>query len=259
MVIKWMKRLKWMRISKYALIITLLLSLVFAGFTVYGARTGNFNIYLHVSDVQLAIYMKEDMSDLGTHLSTPVLDQMSDVTFADIASDGPRNQIMNGLGCKNDWENREYLAFSFVLKNFSDRMVNYDMELSIVQTREGFGGGDVTKALRVLVVKEWHYEQGSAYEALETQEQKERFFKNGTIYALPEETIESVNSLKENTDYVTEDFISEVQIFLQTENDLEVEAEVKYTFVFWLEGWDADCVNNLYGGKIQMRLDISGY
>lgn len=259
MVIKWMKRLKWMRISKYALIITLLLSLVFAGFTVYGARTGNFNIYLHANDVQLGIYMKEDMSDLSSHLSVPTLDEMDDTTFEDITTLYIRSKIMSGLGSKNDEVHKQYLAFSFVLKNFSEKMVNYTMELTVVQQRDGFLGGDVTNALRVLVIKEWDYQNGSVYEALENDEAREQFYRSGTIYALPETDEESIKSLEENTYYTTEDFISPLQLFVQEEYDFEIDAEVKYTIVMWLEGWDNDCVNDLYGGKIKMRLDITGY
>lgn len=258
MVIKWMKRLKWMRISKYALIITLLLSLVFAGFTIYGARTGNFNIYLHADDVKLAIYMKEDKSDIGTHLSVPTLDEMDNTTFEDIAADYVRNKIMTGLGAKNDEDHKQYLAFSFALVNFSERMVNYDMELTVTKAREGYFGGEVIKALRVLVIKERNFQNGSTYEVLQTNAQKEQYFREGAIYALSEESEESKKQLEENTNYTTTDFISEMQLFKQQEYDFEIAEEVKYTVVMWLEGWDAECINNLYGGKIKMRLDITG-
>lgn len=258
MVIKWMKRLKWMRISKYALIITLLLSLVFAGFTVYGARVGNFTIYLHADDVQLAIYMKEDMSDLGTRLTVPTLEEMDNTTFEDISTLYHRNKIMSGLGSKNDLDHQQYLAFSFVLKNFSERMVNYDMELTVVKAKDGFDGGDVTSVIRVLVIKEWDYHLGSTYFAFDSDDDREQFYRESNIYALPETSEENKNRLEEYTDYKTIDFISPYQLLKEQEYDFEPNAEVKYTIVMWLEGWDAECVNALYGGKIKMRLDITG-
>lgn len=259
MIIRWMKRLKWMRISKYALIITLLLSLVFAGFTVYGARTGNFTIYLHSSDVNLAVYMEEDMSDLGTRLTVPTLNEMTDVTFEDLAMPAVRQQIMGGLGSKNDETHKQYMAFSFALVNLSEKMVNYNMELTVTSTYEGIGGGQIISALRVLVIKEWGYENGSVYDSLPTQAAKEEYFRGGRFYALKESTVKGANSLAENTYYKTEDFISSLQLFKQEEYDFEINAQVKYTFVLWLEGWDVDCINDLYGGRIKMRLDITGY
>lgn len=258
MVIKWMKRLKLMRISKYVLVITLLLSLIFCGFTVYGARTGNFNIYLHADDIQLGIYMVEDKSDLGSHFSVPVLDKMDNTTYEDLAMPYIREKIMNGLGSKNDEDHKQYLAFSFVLGNYSERMVNYDIELSVISSAAGLEGINVIEALRVLVIKETGYENGPTYELLETQEQKDALFRSGTIYAKRENSEENEQYLKENTDYTTEYFLSDLQLFKKTENDFEPNAEIKYTFVFWLEGWDADCINGMYGSKIKMRLDITG-
>ena len=258
MVTKWMKRLMMMRISKYVLIITLSASLVFAGFTVYGARIGNFNIYTAANDIALAIYMKEDKSDLGTHLSVPMLENMDNTTFEDIAEPDIRNRIVTGLGPKNDTEHNQYLAFSFVLVNYSDRMVNYGMELTVTSSREGLGGLYVESAMRVLILKERHFENGPKYEAMTSDAEREDYFRNGDIYALRETTEEAKQRLKDNTFYETQDFISEVQLFHQEEYDLEIEEEVKYTVLMWLEGWDVDCVNALYGGKIKMRLDIAG-
>ena len=255
MVLKWVKRLKWMRISKYALIITLLLSLVFAGFTVYGTRTGNFTIYLHGDDVQLAIYMKEDKSDMNTRLTVPTLDEMDNTTFEDIAAPEVRELIAPGLGSKNDNFHQQYLAFSFVLVNRSERMVNYDLDLTVVSQREGFGGINVVEAMRVLIIKEWHYEEGPVYESLTTEAQRDEYFRGGNFYALADD---NRAELEANTHYQTEDFLSTVQLLREKEYDLEINAEVKYTVVFWLEGWDAVCVNALYGGRLKMRLDITG-
>lgn len=264
MVIKWMKRLKWMRISKYALIITLLLSLVFAGFTVYGAKTGNFNIFLRGDDVFLSIYMKEDRSDEGDHLTVPTLDDMDNTTFSHLVN-LRRNEIVPGLGPKNDEFSQQFLCFSFVLVNQSDIMVNYDMQLIITDSRRGSYGGRVVSALRVLVFEEKDYVNGepSEYETLRTEEEQKEFFQSGEIYALAE-TEEEKALLQERLEekylaYDTKDFISETQIFWEKRLDFAAKAEIKYTFVMWLEGCDKDCVNDLYGGKIKMRLDIHGY
>ena len=239
MVIKWMKRLKWMRISKYAIIICLLLSLIFAGFTVYGAKTGNFNVYVQPSDVNIAIYMEEDKSDLGTHLSVPMLEDMEDCTYEWLNLPYYQNKILPGLGSKNDKSYREFMCFSFVLVNLSDRAVDYDMQLTVVKSRDGEGGGKVAEAMRILMFREDD-------------------FSGGKIYAMPEKSEEDKKQLTDNTDYETIDFISPVQIFATSDTGLVVGGEIKFTFVMWLEGWDVDCVDDLFKGRIQMRLDITG-
>ena len=259
MVIKWMKRIKWMRLSKYVLLITMSLSLVFCGFTIYGARVGNFNLYVHGDGVQLAIYMKEDKSDLDTHLSVPVLDDMTNATF-DWFAEPPevRDSIMLGLGSKNDEESKLYMAFSFVLVNLSDRMVNYTMELTIIDLRQGTDGGDVTGAMRVLIAKEEETETGFEYDDLSSSERRD-FFRSANIYALAEKTEEGRERLAEYTTYTTIDFNSETQLFTQREVNFAPYGEVKYTYLMWLEGHDVDCVNDIMGGKVKMRLDITGY
>lgn len=41
---KWLKRLQMMRISKIVIAVSLALSVIFAGFTIYGNKVGNFII-----------------------------------------------------------------------------------------------------------------------------------------------------------------------------------------------------------------------
>lgn len=238
MIIKWMKRLKWMRISKYAIIICLLLSLVFAGFTVYGANTGNFNIYVQATDVNLALYMDEDR-DLQTRLSIPTLERMEDMTYSDLYVPNTYNALTTGLGCKNDEEHKMYLAFTFCLVNLSERAVDFDMELTVTETRDGIGGGEIMNAMRVLVFED-------------------EDLAGGTIYAKPETDPDSETNLALNTNYSTEDFFSYVQVFNQTYYGMETNEEIKFTFVLWLEGWDNDCIDDIYGSKIKMRLDFYG-
>lgn len=247
MVSNWMKRLKMMRISKYAIIICLLLSLVFAGFTIYGANTGNFNIYVAGSDVSVAVYMKDDKSDLGSHLSVPTLEKMYDNTFSYLPAD-----IVSGqgtperhLGTKNDEYNR-YMAFSLCLVNRSERAIDYTVNLSVVGTREGATGGKVISAMRVALIK--------GEEPLNTAK----------IYAAPESTPENEQflneALKEYGEYPTpvNYFISEEQLFSEDYNELPAGGEEKFTVIIWLEGCDVDCIDNLFGGKIRMRLDFLG-
>lgn len=244
---RWLKRLKMMRISKYAIVICLLLSIVFAGFTVYGANTGNFNIYVQESDVSLAVYMKDDKSDLGAHLSVSTLDQLFDCTYLfvpdDIATKGTPEK---GLGSKNDPYNR-YIAFSLCLVNMSDRAVDYRVAMTINDTTAGKDGGNVLGALRVALIR------------------GDDPMTAAKFFAKPEDNVENKtyleNQLKnEYRPYPSEtiDFISETQIFSEDYQDLDVNGEQKFTIVIWLEGCDVDCIDNLLSGKVKMGLEFVG-
>ncbi len=235
-----------MRISKYAIVICLLLSIVFAGFTVYGANTGNFNIYVQESDVSLAVYMKDDKSDLGAHLSVPTVEGMHDSTFTrlpqDITSHGTPEK---GLGTKND-PYKYYLAFSVCVVNQSERAIDLITELTVSDSRDGEDGGKVIGAMRVALVE--------GDNPLDTAK----------IYALPEANEENQAELDaglaEHGRYPSEtiDFISTVQIFNETFKDIGAGEERKFTIVIWLEGCDAECKDAIFGAKMKMRLDFIG-
>ena len=243
---RWLKRLKMMRISKYAIVICLLLSIVFAGFTVYGANTGNFNILVQESDVSLAVYMKDDKSDLGEHLSAPTIDDMYDTTYNRLPQDiATRGTPEKGLGAKND-RYLSYLAFSVCIVNQSDRAVDFTAEMTVTDTGDGINGGKIIGAMRVALI-----EENDPLSAAK-------------IYALPEaneENLAKLNSgLEEYGRYPSEtiDFLSDMQIFNETYHDLGVGAERKFTIVIWLEGCDVECEDAIFGAKIKMRLDFIG-
>lgn len=244
---KWSKRLKLMRISKYAIVICLLLSIVFAGFTIYGINAGNFNVYITESDVDLAVYMQDDKSDISAHMSIETLDYMYDATYAELPQNiAATGSPEKGLGIKNDKINNSYNAFSLCLVNRSERAVDYSMSLIVTDSRAGYEGGNAVNAMRVAVIY--------GNNPLETAK----------LYAAEEATEENAArlaaALKEYGEYPSQTiyFKSEELIFEEMHYGLEAGGEVKYTFVFWLEGCDEDCVDNLIGGKLKMRLDFRG-
>lgn len=253
MVEKWIKRLKLMRISKYAIIICLLLALVFAGFTIYGINTGNFNVYITESEVKLALYMQDDKSDMKTHITVPTLKQTFDNTYADLPQDiAFRGTPEKGLGSKNDPVNR-YIAFSLCLVNLSERTVDYGMALSITDVRAGEEGGDVVQAMRVAVIEGDNDLSTAKFYAMP---EPDGYYKDtGETY---KEHLD--NELAKYGEYPSEtiDFVSSDKIFDEMHYDLAEGGEVKYTFVLWLEGCDGNCEDVLFGGRVKMQLDFVG-
>ena len=245
---RWPKRLKMMRISKFAIIICLLLAIVFAGFTVYGARTGNFVIFVQPEEgIDIQIYMKEDKSDIGTHLSVPTLKEWTNYTYGLLR----HRDLVSGLGPKNDDNHiggvyNRYMCFSFMIVNMGERDVDFLFEMTISDSERGSGGGDPIKAMRVNVIEE------------------ENKFEDGTVYAFAEETEEGrellskPNEVRGYIPYETKDFITLTQVCSERFLDLKIGEERKFTVIIWLEGQDIECVDNLFGGRLQMRLDITG-
>lgn len=235
------------------------MAIVFAGFTVYGARTGNFVVFIDNGSegVNLQLYTKEDKSDLDTHYAAEPLKKWTNYTYNRLRE----LDIVEGLGNKNDdnyvggIDNR-YMCFSFMLCNMGEKDVDVFMDMSITDVEEGDGGGDPISALRVLVLE-------GEPEISEEDIRTTRPLDFGTIYAYPEATEEGKALLAERNPvyryepYETTDFYNKSLVFSEKPfYDFHAGEERKYTFVFWLEGQDIECVDNLFGGRLQMRLDI---
>lgn len=226
---KWLKRLQMMRISKIVIAVSLALSVIFAGFTIYGNKVGNFIINVSNDGAHIAATMKEDLSDLSSRLSVSGLEGQGATTYEDI----PRS-IARGIGNKSDTVYQTYMAFSFYLVNKTERSVDYDMSLNVVDSV-----GRAIDIMRVMI------NEGDA--------------EGGDIYANPEASEEGENWLKQHTSYETIAFISEKQLMAKRVTDFQPEDKVKYTIVIWVEGWDMDCTDERLQDRIKMKLDFYAY
>ena len=213
---KWLKRLQMMRISKIVIAVSLALSVIFAGFTIYGNKVGNFIINVSNDGAHIAATMKEDLSDLSSRLSVSGLEGQGATTYEDI----PRS-IARGIGNKSDTVYQTYMAFSFYLVNKTERSVDYDMSLNVVDSV-----GRAIDIMRVMIT---------------------------------EASEEGENWLKQHTSYETIAFISEKQLMAKRVTDFQPEDKVKYTIVIWVEGWDMDCTDERLQDRIKMKLDFYAY
>ena len=240
MLVRWDSRLKVMRVSTIAIIVSLILLLIFAGFTIYGNKVGNFVINVNeISGIKLSLSSYKDLSKQTDRLAYNSLMELNDSSFCFLPEDIARQ----GLGNVSDMETGNYLAYSFYLINNSDHAIDYDMELRLIDTV-----GDPLGMLRVMLI----------------EEENDVNDPSNRIYALPEETPERnerlQNELNELIPYRTEDFlIGEGKLFSISARDFDVGAYRKYTVVIWLEGCDPDCNNSHLGDRAKLQLDINGY
>lgn len=225
---KWLKRLKLKRISNFAIPICLALTLIFAGFTIYGNKVGNFIVSVNDRENVLFLSENEDRSNMTNRLTVAGLNEQTDTTYLYLPSD-----ISAGVGSKNDEHAKSYIAFGFYLiNNSAEHAIDYEMTLDIHEVTKG-----IDNALRIMI--------------LENENTK----NNGPIYAKPESSPENEAQLKANTDYETLPFVSNTVVF-STRNMLTSKNYIKYTMVIWLEGHDADCNDSIAQGSIKMSLNF---
>ena len=239
MRVAWDKRLKLMRISTYVIISIIIILLLFAAFTIYGNKVGNFVINVNrQSDVLLSLSDQADLSKQTARLVYGSITDLTDTTYEWL----PKNIVSKGFGNISE-EHGQYMAYSFYLINHSARAVDVDMVLHLLDTV-----GEPMGMLRIMMIED---ERGT-------------FDEGNHIYAM-EETSEARKAAMEDelksdyTFYPVEYFIDEEILFKQTIIDFEPETYRRYTIVIWLEGCDPDTVNSNIGARAKIQLDMTGY
>lgn len=225
---RWLTRRTLIKISKYAIALTAVLSAIFAGFTIYGSKVGNFVVNIERErNINLALYKSEELIDPQSRLVFPGMTEQTNSTLDNVPDD-----IDIGYGDKNDYTNRRYIAYSFLIRNESDVAVDYNMTIEIKKVTL-----NVDSAIRIMIIA------------------------NGTrnIYAKPKEyPIEDIGK-PEDFPYMTTPFLSPVKVCDETINNFAGGASMKYTVVIWLEGHDNECVDAIKGGSLKMEMNFTAY
>lgn len=273
---RWEKRLKWLRLSRMVIPIALAISLIFVGFTVYADEAQNFVVRAQQEgEIKLSLTMHRDLSNQTSVLSVPFVGNQTNSSFdptaigyEDYLYDPDNNNEFNipndiaflegqhyGTRYDEDGTNFTYAAFSFWLVNNSERAVDVDiiMNLDGLVTYNNDYDHHIDDVLRVMVIEGESLLSGGNY----------------TVYAKAEDPDHPwhEDSVIEDTDYEipydTVDFESDSVIFRQ-EGDMGIRnfqpgATQKYTIVFWLEGWDEQCTNHIFGERAKLSIDFIGH
>ncbi len=263
---RWLKRLKWLRASKVVIPVALAVSLIFAGFTVYGHEAEYFVINAgNNSDVKLSLTLNRDLSEQTSRLIVPAGGYYEDVTYnaddifyydSHANADNLPDDIAKQDGVHNVYKTKNtisFYSFSFYLVNNSERAVNVDYSLtidSIVINPDA--SCHVDEALRVMFIEDEPLLSDNTY----TVYQK----KNKPV----EEMTESEREYFESINYGNVlDFESENCIFSRTGllgiNNFPVGATKRFTIVLWLEGNDPECINEIFGERLKLSLQFNGY
>lgn len=242
------------------------MSLIFAGFTVYGHEAEYFVINAgNNSDVKLSLTLNRDLSEQTSRLIVPAGGYYEDVTYnaddifyydSHANADNLPDDIAKQDGVHNVYKTKNtisFYSFSFYLVNNSERAVNVDYSLtidSIVINPDA--SCHVDEALRVMFIEDEPLLSDNTY----TVYQK----KNKPV----EEMTESEREYFESINYGNVlDFESENCIFSRTGllgiNNFPVGATKRFTIVLWLEGNDPECINEIFGERLKLSLQFNGY
>lgn len=280
---RWFKRLKWLRISKIIIPIALAISLVFVGVSVYGTETQNFIIQTTAEEgLSLMLSYTKNVNTLSTSLEVPIDKKFVDATFnPNYYEDGftdpdfqfpvddkyaqNDNRYINaipndvalydGIGYGlTDEGNVTYMAISFYVYNNSELTTDVDMRFNLdaVAYNGNTTGSHVDDALRVMIV-----------------EGEDVLLSSGdfTVYKKAESTQEKddhfLNKIANRTDYINnlQSFMSSNIIFEKVNEDrftLQPAQWHKFTVVLWIEGEDADCIDDIFGERMKMSIDFYG-
>lgn len=247
---KWTTRLKIKRISTFVMIFCLIFLVLLAGFTLYGDKVGNFVVILKEDKVKIAACLtKHTETERNSRFDVPGIEYLSPTTFKELP-----DSLSHEVGIKND-ENSKYIAFSFYLLNLTDRAVDYDMSIEIVDELAGTKNGNYkpSDALRILILEE---------RELDEELEGDKDLKvDGTIYAREEDSEEGKAEL-EKAEYPSDKvtyFADDKVIVNEKEIPFAIDEVIKYTVVIWLEGYDISCKDELIGGRLKMKMNFNAY
>ncbi|MGN0814148.1 MAG: hypothetical protein ACI4MH_02830 [Candidatus Coproplasma sp.] len=263
MKLRWTKRLKWLRVSKIIIPLALAISLVFVGFSVYADNAQNFIVRIDGEDeVKLSLTLERDLSNQVSVLNIPFEGSQTAATFVPPTKDSNDanydvcnipddialyDKVTYG---RNNANEITFSACSFYLVNNSNRAVDVDIKMHIdgIMTNGNNAGIHIDDTVRIMLI------EGEPLLSDETY----------TVYSKPERTQENKDFLISHAPYSenTVDFVTDTCV-LERSGDNAIKSlgagkSVKFTIVFWLEGWDVECTDEIRGEMLKFSIDFTG-
>ena len=87
------------------------------------------------------------------------------------------------------------------------------------------------------------------------KEIKAKWQEQGPETGLAEKNLDYNNE----SQYEVTNFISATRVYYRPVERLESAQIHKYTVIIWLEGWDAECIDNIKGGSVKMEMKFSTF
>lgn len=212
------KRNMMIRMTSIAITVLLLIMSVTYGFIYVTSETGHFTIEL---DPNLKAKNKMVISSSSGFEDTPLILKTDALPYMDNISERWIPDNVDEIEGPHSQDN--YLAYTFFIRNDGDESMDYMTEINIISVIK-----KVDDAIRVAV------------------------YKNGekTVYA-------KKNQNTQQPEPNTVPFTSNIQVMSVKQPELKAKSVDKYTVVVWLEGDDPECVDEIMGGEMKMKMLIT--
>ncbi len=212
------------RFLSLGVIITAILSIIFALITFYGQNAGNFVMSIDAAAKLRGIVMSEteDFEIKTTRLlSDPVIDAR-DVTYAWLKIDEVKNTSGNYYDRDHD-----YVAYTFYLKNDGLETVDLVYYLRITSIYN-----NLDKSIRVLIIED----------------------DEETVYKRPDEISHNQypDDYPRTTHFLTDRMVARKNITNFRPNQIK-----KFSVLIWIEIYDPDTTDDILGGMIRMEMVFS--
>lgn len=201
-------------------LITGLFSIVLAILAWFGANTGNFIIVLDKDGYRRGIMLctEESFGKPEPRLYTSPIGDVNNISYDDIQL----QQIKQTDGAFYD-NDSSYLAYTFYMKNNGVENVDVQFRIYITETYR-----NADEAIRVLLIED---------------DEQERLFQK------PDNVEHDYGDMPPAIH-----FVDNVTIVRDIITDFKPGDIKKFCIVIWLEGKDPDCIDDILGGMIKMRM-----
>ena len=209
------------RKRRYAVILGTLVGVLLIIYIISMLTTQWGDLVVRVGEMQdgktILLSESADFSDSTVKLNGGSVKEVTNITKA---------WLPKGLDKEDGSHNgKNYLAYSFYLKNTGDRDLDYNTEMTLTGQTKG-----ADEAVRIMIIKDG----------------EEAVYAKGTKVSSGKE------AETDATKWKTDDTIVKID-----KTGLKAKAQTKYTVVIWIEGNDKECVDAIRGGHVRSTLTFN--
>ncbi len=256
--------LKRKRRKKAVLVIMLIAcicAIILALVALLARNPGAFTVNLNRGTIQIALGTKEEFTyEEGTgYLTTPKLPGSGyrQATYEQLESEGvfdlcDNEQVPTAVPSADADQTIPYYKYTFFVKNFGQGKVDFDV--SLYMTSVGYNNTNEYSLDHTIRV--------GFYENRDLSKHERKFYarrsdKNVDISS----TGEFIDYLPEYlsnaaTGRLAEPFLSNELVLKSTIENLEPDDVVRYTFIFWVEGSDPECIGDPPNNTLRLEAKI---
>lgn len=213
-------------------IITGILTLIFAIITFYGWQTGSFTIMVNKPN-RLGLQLSEtiDFKNPTSRLFSEPLIDVTNITQTDL-------EVEKAISTDGRYKDPNYIAYTFYIRNAGREMFNLEYKMFVYDSYK-----HVDDAVRVMIIEN----------DLEETEIRQVYRKPGErnySEKVPKPDENALELLLSATDFLEGTLVDRKVI-----TKFQPEQIRKITLLIWIEGWDSD--DRMLGGAIKFRMDFS--